>query len=311
MSAQKKLTVSVIIPTYNRAGFLSDAIQSVLQQTRPITELIVVDDGSTDETSALVNGFGGKVRYVYQENSGPAAARNLGMQLATGDFIAFQDSDDLWVENKIELQLELIANHPQLEFVFGDMANFRGKEQSLSPEIKNEELHNYLGRENSNLQKLFEWLVVENVIPTGTVLFKRNIIEKVGYFDESLQLAEDYKYWLQISASCVAGFIPKVLLLRRRHQHNLVNNWTERNLAIIRVLEETGIPLASSKKEILESITTKIQEIRYDLGSHFFKDGHFDKTLEHLQYATPKGLQKISWALKMLIARTLKPTSPR
>ena len=96
--------VSVVIPTYNRAGVICRTIDNVLAQTYRNTEIIVVDDGSTDDTQAKLRSYGGRIRVIAQSNAGPAAARNRGIEAATGDLIAFQDSDDLWLPNKLERQ---------------------------------------------------------------------------------------------------------------------------------------------------------------------------------------------------------------
>ena len=115
-------TISVVIPAYNSAVFLPDCINSIRQQSVPLHEIIVVDDGSSDNTGAVVKTLGGNIIYIKQENQGPAAARNHGIQQATGDWIAFLDADDQWIPNKIELQLNCLGKHPELQLIAGDMA---------------------------------------------------------------------------------------------------------------------------------------------------------------------------------------------
>src|SRR5262245_3344132 len=112
------IKVSAVIPTYNCARFLGDAIRSVLQQTVPVHEVIVVDDGSTDNARDVVETFGHRVRYVFQQNRGPSGSRNTGIAEATGDWIAFLDQDDLWLPHKNATQVRAIAEHPNCHLVY-------------------------------------------------------------------------------------------------------------------------------------------------------------------------------------------------
>ena len=111
--------VTVIIPVYNGEEYLAEDIESVLGQTYHPLEIIVVDDGSTDDTATVASRFKELVRYIYQPNSGPAAARNRGLKMARGEVIGFVDADDLWVENKLDLQLGLLADNPSVQIVIG------------------------------------------------------------------------------------------------------------------------------------------------------------------------------------------------
>ena len=116
--------VSVIVPAYNNAHFLPAAIDSILNQTFDNFELIVVDDGSTDNTQAVLAGFGDRLRYVRKANGGPSSARNLGIQMARGQLIAFQDADDLWLPEKLALQVAYFHLHPEVGVVFTDAVRF-------------------------------------------------------------------------------------------------------------------------------------------------------------------------------------------
>lgn len=108
--------ISVIIPTFNSAGIIADAVESVLNQTRPVQEVVIVDDGSADETMTVCARFGDKVRYIRQANAGASTARNTGIRASTGDWLAFLDADDLWDVRKIETQLVALSEHPQAAF---------------------------------------------------------------------------------------------------------------------------------------------------------------------------------------------------
>ena len=129
--------VSAVVPTYNRAHLVGEAIRSVLAQSLPVCEVIVVDDGSTDGTKEAVGRLSdanpGLIRYIRQENAGPGAARNRGIREASGDWVAFQDSDDLWLPEKIAWQVDFLRRNPRLEFVFGLMGNFEEGDSADHP----------------------------------------------------------------------------------------------------------------------------------------------------------------------------------
>jgi glycosyltransferase involved in cell wall biosynthesis len=298
-------TVTAIIPTYNRAHLISEALESALRQSRRPDEIIVVDDGSTDDTKRVVEQYGTDVRYIYQKNSGPAAARNQGLRVATGDIIAFLDSDDLWVSQKIEIQLDFLARHPEVGGLFGDMSNAFGAVDNLTPEIKNQELHDYLVAHASDLGDLFEWLIIENVIPTPTVMLRRSVVERIGFFKESLIVAEDLDYWLRAVAACRWGFINQVLLIRRRHDSNLISDSARRKVSTIEVLSTTGVHLAHSRPRAKLLIEQKVRQLHYDVGSKFLKESDFTQAFSHLKMSWPTRSNIVAGALKLLVAGTL------
>lgn len=293
-------SISVILPTFNRAQFISQAIESALRQTHPPDEIIIIDDGSTDDTGKIVAGFGKKIKYVWQQNQGPAAARNHGMRLARGDFFAFLDSDDLWMPNKIKAQLAFFSQNPEVDFVFADMANFTGDEKSVSPEVKNIELHNYLIANATNLTDLFAWLVIENVVPTPTVMCKRSAALAVGDFNETLRIAEDLNYWLRASEKCRWGFTNDVLLLRRRHESNLIGDSNHRNEALLKVLNEAAKQPIAQTPRLQRLIANKINNICYDLGSALLYRRDFSGALHYLRMANPSGRVRLAWSAKLM-----------
>lgn len=193
--------ISVIIPTYNSDRFISEAIESVLQQTKKPDEIIVVDDGSTDDTQQTVEKFGGSIRYIYQENAGPAAARNRGLEAAKGDLIGFVDADDIWLKNKLELQLNLFQQNPVNEIVIGLLYRI--------PLAKTDEI----------LQTEIE--DGEYAASVGSALMKKSVFEKIGAFDEELRFSEDIDLFFRIleAGINVVGH-EEVVQLYRRHDKN-------------------------------------------------------------------------------------------
>jgi len=180
--------ISVIIPTYNRQEFLVRAIESVLGQTCADFELIVVDDGSTDDTPRCVAGYGGQVRYVYQENRGPAAARNTGIRAAEGELLAFLDSDDRFAPEKLAVQQAAMAARPDYLISHTDEIWYR-RGELLHQKKKHHRPHGFI----------FSQCLKLCVVGMSTVMARREFFARIGYFDEELPCCEDYDLWLRAS----------------------------------------------------------------------------------------------------------------
>jgi glycosyltransferase involved in cell wall biosynthesis len=202
------VTISVVIPAYNSARYIRETLESVLAQTYPPLEIIVVDDGSTDETSAIVQSFASRVRLLQQEHQGVSEARNFGIQQAKGDYIAFIDSDDLWLPEKLALQAACIIEK-QVVWVscFADYLN----------DSDGRILYNYRRKlyEGDVLEKLF----LKTFIRSPTPLVKRTVFEEVGYFNEDFETraTEDTDMWLRIAAIYPLGVVRQVLAFVRLH----------------------------------------------------------------------------------------------
>ena len=185
-------TVSVIIPTYNRAHLITRAIRSVLDQTYGDFELIVVDDGSTDNTEGIVNGFNDpRIRYIrHDKNRGVAAARNTGIKAARGSYIAFQDSDDEWLPAKMEKQLQAFKNaSPKVGVVYSGIWRIEGNKR------KHIGYHDKKGKEEDLCHNLLKKSFI--YIPSAVV--RKECFTKVGMFDGEISPADDWELWIRIS----------------------------------------------------------------------------------------------------------------
>lgn len=264
----------MVIPTYNRAHYLPEALASALNQTWPVFEIIVVDDGSSDGTAQLMATYGDKVRYLQQKNQGPSAARNFAMREARGNWIAFLDSDDLWVPEKNRLQTEFVRQHPQLGFVFGNLANFNAQLQDEQPEILDPEVHRYFQTHGGDLQDFFRQLLFCNPIPTSSAFFSRAAMERTGFLDETMRYCEDYDYWLRLAPHTRVGFVDQILVRRRMHDENAIKAVValgEGTLkAFRRQLQQAALP-----DEFRQILTRRIKGIEYNLASHLLKAGRF------------------------------------
>lgn len=200
--------VSVVIPIYNYSRFITQAIESVLDQTFRDLEVIVVDDGSTDETAQMVGRFGDRVRYVYQANRGPNAARNTGIREARGSCVAFLDADDYWLPRKLELQVPLIEGSPKVGLVYSGMYLFDSDTGAIIGQHP-------LGhcRRGPVLRQLF----MEQFVPSPTALTRREVFHEVGYFDENVVGPDDWDMWLRIAAIYEFDYVAQPLAMYRVH----------------------------------------------------------------------------------------------
>jgi glycosyltransferase involved in cell wall biosynthesis len=263
--------VSVIIPNYNYGRFLSKAIQSVLDQTLPPHEIIVVDDGSSDDSTAITESFGDKVKLLTQANAGVGAARNHGVRESTGDFIAFLDSDDYWYPRKLERQVEIFAEDADVGIVTCFMREFDADGNTMK--MYRQEVDGYI----SDKVLRFDADVVG---PGSAVVIRRDVFSKVGGFDEERELhpSEDWELFYRITKVSKIKYVPEVLVDYRNHGGNGHLN--------IRRLERAmllGYSKIFSKDKTLDSKTRKIcySNLHNMLAGSFFTAGQYGKFIEH------------------------------
>jgi glycosyltransferase involved in cell wall biosynthesis len=186
-------------------------------QTYRNIEFIVVDDGSTDNTKYMLQQYGSKIKYIFQNNSGPSAARNVGIRLSSGEIIAFLDADDIWMPNKLELQIQLMQQHDGIGLVGCGTYNIDSLGQIIAgPFI----IENY--KDSKTL--LRDIMLRAVMLGTPNVLIKKECFNKVGLFDESLRGAEDWEMWIRIVKCYDIKFVEEPLVMTRIHGTNTSNN---------------------------------------------------------------------------------------
>jgi glycosyltransferase involved in cell wall biosynthesis len=210
---QVALKVSVIIPTYNRAGYLREALDSVFNQSLLPWEVIVVDDGSTDDTRQVIQNASMPVRYFEQAHCGVASARNLGLENATGDLVAWLDSDDLWEVDFLETVVSFLAQDETLDGVYTGitMIDAEGVQLGSLTRIEPPDM-------------LYEALIRSSFLATPTVVVKKVCYDRVGGFDPQLHIAEDYDMWLRLTGEFRLAGIPRPLARIRVHATNTMSN---------------------------------------------------------------------------------------
>jgi glycosyltransferase involved in cell wall biosynthesis len=203
-------TVSVVIPTYNYGRYIAEAVDSALNQSYGPFEVIVVDDGSTDDTETVVRAFGNRVRYIKQQNAGVCAARNRGVAESSGQLIAFLDADDIWEPTKLEKQAALFASDPQIGLVHSAMREFdsdTGETVALHVD----------GEEGWVADEMLLWEKTAINGPGGAIMVSREAFEAVGGFDEGMKVSEDWDFCYRVARKYKVGFVREPLVNYRSH----------------------------------------------------------------------------------------------
>jgi glycosyltransferase involved in cell wall biosynthesis len=220
--------VSVVIPTYNSAAMVTQAIDSVLKQTVAPAEVVVVDDGSRDDTRARVAAYGGPVCYVHQENQGVASARNMGIRHSRQEFVAFLDADDVWHPRKIDLHLAALERRPEIGMmgtrVFGWPAD-------TIPEV--------VETADGEIEVVpWERLALKNHFVTSTIIVRRSVLERAGEFDRELHGPEDYDLWLRLAELAPVSNLHVPLAGYRRFGNGLSKHATNMETGLRRILRK-------------------------------------------------------------------------
>lgn len=251
--------VSVLIGAYNHGAFISEAVDSALSQSYPNIEVIVVDDGSTDNTKDVLRDYGDRITYSYQQNSGPAAARNRASKMASGSLLAILDADDVWLPDKVRKQLNLLQSAPDLDLVFSRFAAIDEAGNSLGfiyPEKIPDQLELIPVPDVDNGYviegALVEALLSGCFIPHPSVIMRRETLDAVGGYDASLGQAEDVDLWkrmaLQDAHFC---FLDEILLNVRKHGSNISHSHATQAVWSI-----------ASKKKILHMVADREPRLR-------------------------------------------------
>jgi glycosyltransferase involved in cell wall biosynthesis len=205
--------VSAVITAYNSEAYIAEAIKSILNQSRLVDEIVVVDDGSTDSTRRVVAEFAEQgIKFIQQHNEGAGAARNKGIHETSGEFIAFLDADDIWLEKKTELQLNYLLEHPQVALVSGFARWWN---------VLKDTVHNS-GKVPHDMKTLRREILVHNVLGNPSiVMVRRTALAEAGLFNEKIRWGQDWELWQRLVQRYEAAVIPQPLTVYRWHGDNL------------------------------------------------------------------------------------------
>ncbi len=278
--------VSVIIPTYNTANLIADALNSVFQQTYGPIELIVVDDGSTDNTADIVKHYQTSktsktnetnLIYIYQENGGRASARNTGIKDARGKYVAFLDSDDLWTSGKLKKQVEIMEANKDIDFLFGDKQRFSDNGRIITSSMfKKHGYDEIFFGDPLYIRDAYRKLLRANFIPTGTVIMRRECFDKTGFFDERIY-AEDYEFWLRAALFINMAYANELWELERDREESGSKNLKAVYLSNISTLEKHEREFKDILIKLNINLNSKICESYTDIGYFFLT--HDEKLL--------------------------------
>lgn len=269
--------VSVIIPSYNCERYLAEAIDSVLAQTYQNLEIIVVDDGSTDDTAKLLQGYGKRIRAIHQQNQGVALARNHGIQQAQGEWIAFLDADDVFLPHKLAAQITLAAEYPELGMIHSGWHRVDAQGHLL---MTVEPWH--------QVPKLTleSWLRWKPVLPSA-MLFRRWWLQQAGGFDPRFPPAEDTDLVLRLSLmGCSAKWLPQVTVNYRQHDSSAMHKGLPQAKSLAAVIDHLF-----AQPNLPEQIRWLENQVRYStlvwIAWYLHHTGHTAEMAEHLQRSLP------------------------
>jgi glycosyltransferase involved in cell wall biosynthesis len=220
--------VSVVVATYNMGQYLPQAVESVLAQSYPAVEVQIVDDGSTDDTPSVLRHWDGhpRVRVHRQANGGQARAKNQGIELSRGEFVAFLDADDVWLPDKLARQMPLFAGREQLGVVYSDYGCMDGEGRPLPK-----------GPTHMHRGRISGALMIENFVSFPTAVVRRSCFARYGGFDETLGMGIDYDLWLRLSAHYDFDFLPEATVRYRIWPGQMSKNYRKRYESAIRIMQ--------------------------------------------------------------------------
>jgi glycosyltransferase involved in cell wall biosynthesis len=267
--------VSVVIPAYNCAAYIGQAVDSVLNQTYANCEIIVVDDGSKDDTRLILENYGDRVRYIYQQNQGVSIARNSGIQLARGEFVAFLDADDFFLPDKLAAQIAVFAAQPNLGIVHSGwrLVNSKGEPfQDVKPWQKVPKLD------------LEMWLRWKPVLPSA-MMFRRHWLEHAGGFDPRFPPAEDTDLVLRLSLmGCEADWLRQITVCYRQHEQSAMYKGLPQAKSLAAVMENFF-----ARPELPDKIRLLEKQIKYStlvwIAWYLHRTGHTVEMVQFLRHS--------------------------
>lgn len=294
------LKVSVIIPVYNGEAYIAQAIDSVLSQSYKNYEVIIINDGSTDNSYQKIKPFLNisNVKYIEQKNRGVTTARNVGIRNSEGELIGFLDHDDMWLPEKLELQVDYLLSHSDIGLVHTNRKRIYEEGTEILPEPPPTKAVGWCFRE----------LFFRNQISGMTVLLRRKCLNKAGLFDERLFSGEDYELWLRISKYYPFGYIDQVSYLYRQHGLNMSHNWERALLGEIKVIEIILQKFPEIYRELGMSVVKKRVFELYHRAADFYL--YLDKRKSARKYYWKSlSIRPMKWDCwnKLLIWSSLNP----
>lgn len=296
--------ISVVVPCYNAGRYIAGSLRSVLAQTSSPLEIIVVDDGSSDGSADLVRREFPDVVVLSQANQGAAAARNLGIRHARGEWVAFLDADDLWLPGKLEAQSKCIAASSGTRMVYTGWQEWTSEVPEPSPEqlagvISDSQENKYWDGPSG---WIYTQLLVDCVVWTSTVIVHRSLFDEIGPFDVELRLGQDYDFWLRASRVTPIIKVPLPYALYRKHPSNSTNKAHSENyraIVIERALNRWGYVGPDGAKANPREVKRVLAKSWSDFGQSHLRVGNLKRAREAARQATGADWRHIAgWRLQ-------------
>lgn len=263
--------VSIIVPNYNYGRYLNESIDSALAQTYPNTEIIIVDDGSTDDSETVLAGYGDRIKWFKQANAGVAAARNRGLSESAGEILAFLDSDDIWLPEKLEKQVKLLQTDKNIGLVHCGYADFDNAGKTL-----NENLNGMAGDVAEAMIRYRRAVILGG---GSAAIIRREVLEKVKGFDQNCAPAEDWEFYFQTARHFKVGFVPEILMRYREHGTNNHLNIPRMERAILAAYNKVFAEENFEFGKIKDSCYGRIYTV---LAGSYFQAGDYKNFLRQM-----------------------------
>lgn len=269
--------VSVIVPAYNSAKYITETISSLLEQTYPNIEIIVVNDGSQDNTLDVLKFYQTKIVIIDQLNTGVSGARNTGIRAAKGDLISFCDSDDLWAPQKIHEQITYLQHNPSVGMVYCDWHVWNPDHNGnfVVPEFFRSAQY---GQEIDSAKSgwVYHKLLLDCICLTSTVMLRKDTIQKVGFFNTDLWCGEDYDYWLRVSRITEIHKLKSKLVLYRSLAESITRRPTPVHYeyeVFRKAISQWGVESPNGEKNDPRLLKERVAKMRFDFGYHHLNSG--------------------------------------
>lgn len=270
--------ISVVIPTYNYGRYLPTAIDSVLAQQGVDVEVVVVDDGSTDNTQEVLGAYVGRIRVLQQNNQGAPAARNLGLQEARGEFILFLDADDRLLPDALLSRLEYLRLHPECDWVYGpqEYRSEHGGDDTVDWDYSRF-AYRYARQGN-----ILAYLLLGELIQTSTVLARCETVRQIGGFRLDLPVLQDYELWLRLAAVARVGYVEESNVVVMTHPSSLSHSSKDNYRTLLMILEDAEARYPQAVRELGYAWRKRMAKVLLERSAHLLAQGSHEQARKYL-----------------------------